>query len=610
MMLLDSVSSPKDVKTMDMPSLDNLCAEIRAFLVENVTKTGGHLSSNLGVVELTVALHRVFDCPKDKLIWDVGHQSYVHKLLTGRRDGFASLRQFGGLSGFPKTAESQYDAADTGHSSTAISAALGYAAARDLKGESWESIAVVGDAAFSGGLSMEALNHIAHCHSKVIIVLNDNQMSIGEAVGGLAQYLNRIRTRASYYTLKRDTSEMLSKIPLIGRPSVSAIKRLKRLIRLAALPGVVFERLGCKYLGPVDGHNVRQLCDVFEEAKRLSEPVLVHVFTKKGKGYAPAEADPSAYHAISPASSSGESFSMRFGSAVTRLAEKNPSLVVISPSTPVSCGLRTYMQKFPARFFDTGIAEAHAVTFAAGLSLSGFVPIVSVYSSFLQRGYDSLVHDIALTKRHVVFAIDRAGLVGEDGETHQGILDLSYLSHLPGMAILAPATLDALDPMLSYAVEEHDGPIAIRYPRGTVPALNAPPFTFGQASVLRVGNHITLAAVGRMVHTALSAAALLEKRGILAEVLDLRTIKPLDMTTIFASCEKTGAILTIEDNTLPGGVGMAISAEATRRGYKGVLSIAAFPDVFVQQGTVEQLMQLYGLDASGIAAEAERIAKI
>lgn len=604
--LLSAIKSPDDLKGMDFVALDRLSAEIRAFLIDNIPKIGGHFASNLGVVELTLALHRTFSVPYDKLIWDVGHQSYVHKMITGRREQFDSLRQFGGLSGFPKKSESRYDCFDTGHSSTAISAALGYAAARDLSGEGGQAIAVVGDAAFSGGLSMEALNHIAHCKHKVIVILNDNQMSIGQVVGGFSQYLNKIRTRASYYTIKRETSDFLYKIPLLGKPSVAAIKKVKRFLKYCITPGVVFEKLGCRYLGPVDGHNIHQLCDTLAEAKRLPESVIVHVLTKKGKGYEPAEKTPENYHAVSPEKSKTESCSARFEKTIVSLAERNPNLVTISPSMPHASGLGTFMQKYPARFFDTGIAEAHAATFSAALASGGMLPVLCVYSSFLQRAYDSIVHDIALSNHHVVLAIDRAGLVGSDGETHQGILDISFLSHIPNMTILAPSDLQCLEEMLTYAVEKHTGPIAVRYPRGTLSPLSATPFVFGKAAVLKEGTDITIAALGRMTSIALEAAAILQEKGISAEVLDLRTAKPLDLETIASSGRKTGRIITIEDNTAPGGIGQAIAAALS-----GKLPVwtKAYPDTFVQHGSVPELMALYKMDAQGLSEDAERILK-
>lgn len=602
--LLENVNAPEDLRGLSFRELDVVCEEIRDFLIENVPKTGGHFASNLGVVELTVALHRSFSVPKDKLIWDVGHQSYVHKILTGRREAFPTLRQYGGLAGFPKTAESPYDAFDTGHSSTSISAALGLACARDLQGGEGETIAVIGDAAFGSGLSMEALNHIAHCKHKVIVVLNDNQMSIGSVVGGFSEYLNKIRTRASYYTIKRETSELLHRIPVLGTPSVRAIQKVKQLLKYCVTPGVVFEKLGCKYLGPCDGHNIRQLCDTFEEAKKIPQSVIIHVLTQKGKGYAPAEENPSAYHAVSPKKSIAETCSARFGKTLLSLSETNEKIVAISPSMPEASGLSAFMKKYPDRFFDTGIAEAHAATFSAGLSQGGLLPVLAIYSSFLQRAYDSLVHDVALSKSHVVLCVDRAGIVGNDGETHQGLYDLSFLTHIPNMTVLAPSDLDCLSEMLRYAIEEHTGPIAIRYPRGTLPSLSAPPFVFGKAEVLREGTSVTIAALGRMVHIALSAASLLAEKGISAEVLDLRTAKPLDMPSIESSFRKTGTLFTVEDNTAPGGIGERIAAALS--GKEGLVSPCAFPDAFIPHGNVDTLLHLYELDAEGLCAKIER----
>ncbi len=602
--LLSQINSPRDLKAMPFEKMEALCEEIRAFLIENIPKTGGHFASNLGVVELTVALHRTFSVPEDSLVFDVGHQSYVHKLLTGRREKFDSLRQFGGLAGFPKTSESPYDCFDTGHSSTAISVSLGFAAARALSGKKGESIAVVGDAAFSGGLSMEALNHIAHCKHKVIVILNDNQMSIGQVVGGFSQYLNKIRTKSSYYTVKRETAELLDRIPLLGRPTARALKKIKRLLKYAVTPGVVFEKLGCKYLGPVDGHNLQRLCETLEEAAKTKESVLVHVLTKKGKGCAEAEENPTDYHAVSPKGPKEESCSARFGKTVLSLAKTLPNLVTVSPSMPEASGLSAFMQKYPTRFFDTGIAEGHAATFSAGLSKGGMLPVLCVYSSFLQRAYDSLVHDIALGNHHVVLAVDRAGLVGADGETHQGIFDLSFLCHIPNMTVLCPSDLAMLEEMLRYAALEHRGPIAVRYPRGTMPPLSAPSFRFGKAEILREGTDVSLMAIGRMTHTALLAADILAEKGIRAEVLDLRTAKPLDMDTIRASARKCGHVITIEDNTAPGGIGERIAAALSCP-----VTVKAFPDTFVQQGTVEELMHLYEMDAEGIARTAERIRK-
>ncbi len=602
--LLKRANLPGELQKMTYPEMDALSREIREFLVESVSKTGGHLASNLGVVELTIALHRTFSVPEDSLIFDVGHQSYVHKLLTCRMDKFDTLRQFGGLSGFPKPPESAADAFHAGHSSTAISAALGLAAAAALSGKDSKTVAIVGDAAFSGGLSMEALNHLAHCKHKVIIILNDNQMSIGKAVGGLPQYLNKIRTRSSYYTIKRETGDFLKKVPFIGKPTLRGLKRIKSLLKYWVAPGVVFENLGCKYLGPLDGHNIRQLCVTLEEACKLPDSVLIHVMTKKGKGYAPAEKAPSSYHAVSPHKEEAESCSIRVGKVLCALAEEVPQLAAISPSTPHSTGLAPFMQQYPARFFDTGIAEAHAATFSAGLAKGGMLPVLCVYSSFLQRAYDSLVHDIALSGGHVVLCVDRAGIVGGDGETHQGIFDLSFLTHIPNFSVLCPSDLESLEEMLRYAVKSHRGPIAIRYPRGHLAPLSAPPFVFGKAAILQEGKDITIAAAGRMTQFALQAATLLAEKGISAEVLDLRTVKPLDIDTIKASAAKTGRLLVAEDNAAPGGIGEKLAAL-----FDIPVSMKAFPDVFVPQGSTEALFRLYEMDGEGLMKEAERIVR-
>lgn len=607
--ILPKINCPDDLKGLSFDSLNQFAGEVREFLIEKVSKTGGHLSSNLGVVELTIALHRTFNAPRDKIIWDVGHQSYVHKIICGRRDRFDTLRQYGGLSGFPKPAESIYDTFETGHSSTALSAALGFAAARDLNDEKYHVVAVVGDASFTGGLSMEAFNHISHCKKKVILVLNDNQMSIGKNTGAFARYLNRIRTSPSYYSAKREAREMLDRIPLVGKNITYMVHRAKTYLKYFIAPGIVFEELGYKYIGPVDGHNIRLLCDTLSDAKNADVPVIVHVCTKKGKGYKSAEDKPSFYHAIAAkktSSSKRETFGERFGATMVDLARENAKLVAVAPSMAESCGLSRFIKEYPGRFFDTGIAEAHSVTFAAGLAAAGFTPVVSVYSSFLQRAYDSLLHDVALANRHVVLAVDRAGVVGEDGETHQGIFDLSYLSHIPNMSILAPASCEELEKMLIYAVNEHRGPIAIRYPKGGSSAPAGAGFVFGRADVLTKGRHVTIAAVGNMVQTALEAAKILTAKGITAEVVNLRTIKPLDEKTLLESAKKTGLLITLEDNTIYGGVGSMVAML-----FAGIPDIriraCAYPDTFVPHGTMEQLREKYGLCPHSLAADIEKL---
>lgn len=604
--LLGGVNSPDDIKKIKPGSLSGLCAEIREFLTKRVLENGGHLSSNLGVVELTVALHRVFNVPEDKIIWDVGHQAYVHKIICGRRDSFDSLRKLGGISGFPKTSESEYDSFDTGHSSTSMSAALGIAAANDLNCEKGQVVAVIGDASFMGGPALEALNHIIQTNKKVIIVLNDNQMSIGRAIGGFARYFHRIHTRSSYYTFKRETREILEKVPLIGKPFTRLIRDFKAGIKFFISPGVVFEKLGYKYLGPIDGHDIKMLCDAFEEAKTVDRPVIVHVSTVKGKGYPPAELNPSKYHAVSCSNSEAETFSSVFGRELARLAAENSNIVSVCPSTPSTCCLYEFALKYRDRFFDTGIAEGHAVTFAAGLARGGKIPVVSVYSSFLQRAYDSIVHDVCIGNYHVVFAIDRAGLVGDDGETHQGVFDLSYLSSIPNMSILAPSDFSELAQMLDFAVNRFNSPIAIRYPKGSAETIDHAGFVFGKAEVVREGKNVTVAAVGTMLKTALDAAELLEKKGISAEVINLRTVKPIDFETVFSSAEKTGRLFVIEDNLEKGGIGSVICTEACRQGFAYPIVLKAFPDTFIRHGTISQLMKMYRMDYFSLAADIER----
>jgi len=607
--LLDKVNSPADIKSMSMDSLNVLSGDIREFLIDKISVTGGHLASNLGVVELTLALHRTFNTPEDKIVWDVGHQAYVHKILTGRKDKFDTIRKKGGISGFPKTSESKYDAFDTGHSGTSLSVALGLAVSRDLANEKHEVIAVVGDAAFGGGMSFEALNHISHSGKKVIIVLNDNQMSIGKATGSISKYLNKIRTNEKYYSLKRETKEFFDKIPLVGKPVSKGLKRIKGLLKYAVTPGVVFEQLGYKYLGPVDGHNIELLCKTFEEAKRTSNACVVHVTTIKGKGYSEAEEHPTEYHAISgnKKKSSAVTFSEAFGNTLTELANEDKKLVAISPSMASSSGLGDFMQQYPDRFYDTGIAEAHAATFAAGIEAGGQTPVLGVYSTFLQRAYDSLVHDIALCNRHVVLAIDRAGVVGEDGETHQGVFDLSYLMHIPNMSVLAPADTDELEQMITYAVKDHKGPIAIRYPRGSAPAIEHNSFEFGKAETVKKGDKLTIVAVGKMLHTALETAEILEKEGISAEVINVRSVKPFDSESIISSIKKTGMVVTMEDNLISGGFGNTLAAYMAQMQINVPVVVKGFPQEFISHAAVTEIMKDYKLDAESVAQEVKKI---
>ena len=605
--ILSTINSPEDLKELDVNSLNKLSGEIREFLIKNVLKTGGHLASNLGVVELTLSLHKVFSAPHDDIVWDVGHQSYVHKIICGRRDKFNSLRQRGGLSGFPKPSESIYDTFETGHSGTSLSVALGFACSAALDGEKKEVIAVIGDASFSGGLPMEAMNCISQFKKKVIIILNDNQMSIDKNRGAFARYLNRVRTKPSYYNAKRETTQFLDKLPVFGSALKKAVKRTKGYLKYLLTPGVFFEQLGYKYLGPVDGHNIELLLNTFEEAKKLESPVVVHVCTVKGKGYEKAERQPSLFHGVSNGSGGGKTYSAQFGESMCEMALSNDKLVSICPSMVASCGLANFKKDFGERLFDTGIAEGHAVTFAAGMAQKGYTPVVSVYSSFLQRAYDSILHDVALGGRHVVFAVDRAGIVGEDGETHQGIYDISFLSHIPDMAILAPCDNNMLDKMIKYAVCEHSGPIAVRFPKGKSQGEFEGEFEFGKAEKIIDGEDVTIAALGSMVSHAAECAKLLGKIGICAEVIDMRSAIPIDYDTLFKSAEKTGVLITIEDNILTGGVGHMVSAKAALLSKNFRIVNKAFPDEFIPAGSVDELFDIYGLSAEKLTEEIKVI---
>ncbi|HHX75068.1 MAG TPA: 1-deoxy-D-xylulose-5-phosphate synthase, partial [Firmicutes bacterium] len=522
---LPAIQQPADLKKLNLQQLNELACEIRAFLLEKVAKTGGHLAPNLGVVELTIALHTVFNSPRDQIIWDVGHQSYVHKLLTGRRDGFDTLRQFGGMSGFPKMRESEHDVFQTGHSSTSVSAALGLAKARDLLGEKNHIIAVIGDGSMGGGMAFEALNHAGEMKTNLIVVLNDNEMSISHNVGGLAAYLGRLRTDPKYFRLKEDIEELLRRIPAIGGRVVKSVERVKDAIKTLIVPGMLFEELGFTYLGPLDGHNLEKMLGVLRGAKKLHGPVLVHVLTKKGKGFDCAENNPDLYHGIGPfdpadpplqaVRNSVPTYTEVFSDSLVGLGEKNKKVIAITAAMAAGTGLAAFAARFPERFFDVGIAEQHAVTFAAGMARKGFRPVVAIYSTFLQRAYDQIVHDVCMQDLPVFFALDRAGVVGEDGETHQGVFDLAYLRHIPRMSLIVPRDENMLQHALLTGLA-HDGPCAVRYPRGRglgVPLEEPRRLPWGRGELLRPGRDLTILAVGTMVAPALEAAAALERRG-------------------------------------------------------------------------------------------------
>ena len=569
-MLLDQIKQSSDIKKLTEEEYPVLAQEIRQFLIEKISHTGGHLASNLGVVELTMALHLAFDLPKDKIIWDVGHQAYTHKLLSGRKAGFDELRQFGGMSGFPKRKESPYDAFDTGHSSTSISAGLGIAQAREIMGEDYSVISVIGDGALTGGMAYEALNNAAQMKKNFIIVLNDNKMSISENVGGMSRYLSSVRTRESYAKLKKGVDQALSSIPVVGKSMSYGLYLAKNGLKQFFVSGMLFEDMGITYLGPVDGHNVQEIVQTLKEAKRVQHAVLVHVITKKGKGYAPAEKNPARFHGVDPFDiATGKplkkkeypSYTDVFSQKICELAQENEKIVTLTAAMPDGTGLTKFSKKFPDRFFDVGIAEAHAVTAAAGMASVGLKPVVAVYSSFLQRGYDQVLHDVCLQNLPVLFAIDRAGLVGSDGETHQGIFDISFLSLVPGMTIMAPKNHWELEDMLEFGVN-FDGPLAIRYPRGEAYrglSQFRSPVEYGKAEMLYEEKDIALFALGSMVSTGEHVREKLKARGYSCTLVNARFAKPMDTEMLDRLCKSHRLIVTMEENVLRGGLGMCVT---------------------------------------------------
>lgn len=609
--LLDRVNCARDVKQLNVKEQYTLAKEIREYLIQTIASTGGHLASNLGVVELTIALFRIFDPPKDKIIWDVGHQSYTHKILSGRREALKTIRQHGGISGFPKSSESPCDAFDTGHSSTSISAGLGLARARDLKKEDHHVISVIGDGALSGGMAFEALNNAAAMKTNFIIVLNDNKMSISRNVGGLSDYLNRIRTAKSYTDLKKKVETGLGRIPFIGDRLVKEVKLTKDTLKKLFVPGMLFEDMGITYLGPVDGHDIASLESALEGAAKIDHAVLVHVLTKKGKGYAPAEEHPENYHGVDPfdpvsgkkmSENAGPSYTKVFSGKLLELAGKDPSIVAVTAAMPDGTGLSAFAEQYPERFFDVGIAEGHAVTFAAGMAAGGMKPVVAVYSSFLQRGFDQLVHDVGLKKLPVVFAIDRAGLVGSDGETHQGIFDLSYLTVIPGMTVLAPKNAQELGQMLEYAFCL-GGPVAIRYPRGTAwTELNefCAPVETGKAELIHQGKGIALFALGAMVSTALHVSEKLRSCGMDATLVNARFAKPLDTGMIDELLKTHDTVVTLEENVARGGIGQEVCRIAGSCGKNTKIINIALPDSYVEHGDVSLLREILGIDSESI----------
>ena len=607
---LDRINEANDIKKIEPEAYDALASEIRSFIIESVSEHGGHLASNLGVVELTMALHLCMDFPNDKLIWDVGHQAYTHKLLTGRKEDFSGLRTFGGMSGFPKHKESPCDAFDTGHSSTSISAALGYARARDLKGEDRTVVAVIGDGSLTGGMAYEALNNVSHLKSNMIIVLNDNKMSISENVGGLSKHLTALRTRESYMDFKMDVEKKLKQIPHVGDSVASSVKKSKDSIRQLFVKGGFFEDFGIKYIGPIDGHDIKEMVRVLNALKRLNEPVVMHVVTQKGRGYVPAEKNPSAFHGVGSFDiATGESLASKsltytsvFSKTICRLGKAHPDVVTICAAMPDGTGLTAFKKHFPGRFFDVGIAEQHAVTFAAGLAAGGMHSFVAVYSSFLQRAYDQIIHDVCIQNLPVVFCVDRAGLVGADGETHQGIFDLSYLSMIPNMTVCAPKNKYELYDMLYFAYQYH-GPIAIRYPRGSAYEgfkNMRPPIEYGKSELMFEGEKIALVAVGSMVQTAVQVREKLLDKGINATVVNARFVCPLDTECLDRLSRDHQWIVTMEENVLKGGFGEACGDYLLAKHEDVRLIHVGVPDVYVEHGGVDQLKKTLHMDADSI----------
>lgn len=613
MKFLKNINSPQDLKKLKISHLKALAQEIRDYIVEVTSKNGGHVAPNLGVVELTLALHYVFDSPRDKIIWDVGHQCYTHKLITGRRDQFHTLRQYEGIAGFPKRAESPHDILDTGHSSTSISAGLGMATALRLKKEKGKVIAVIGDGSITAGLAFEGLNNAGFSKEDLLVVLNDNEMSIAPNVGALSSFISKRLTGNLVRFIKREIESISHKVPG-GENLLNLLKKGEELLKVAITPGALFTALNFEYVGPVDGHNLEELIKVLSNLKSLKGPVLLHVITKKGKGYPYAEADPETFHGIGPfdvktgkplkSPNSPPSYTEIFGRTMLRLAEIEPRLVAITAAMRSGTGLKEFSERYPERFFDVGICEQHAVTFAAGLALEGFVPVCAIYSTFLQRAFDQIIHDVALNQAKVIFALDRAGLVGEDGPTHHGAFDLSYLRLIPNLVIMVPKDENELQHML-YSALKYPNPVAIRYPRGAGVGVSLDwefkEIPFGKGEVLKSGKDLTILAVGSMVYPALKAALEAEKFGLSVEVINARFVKPLDEDLILSSAQKTKRVLLVEENTLIGGFGSAVLELLTDKGIKGIeVKRLGLPDKFIEHGDLKTLHAKYHLNTEGI----------
>lgn len=612
--LLETITSPDDLRRLPVKELPVLAQEIRDLIVDTVSRTGGHLAASLGVVELTIALHYVFDTPRDKIIWDVGHQSYAHKILTGRRQAFHTLRQYGGLSGFPRREESPYDSFNTGHSSTSISAALGMARARALLGEQYKVIAVIGDGSLTAGMAFEGLNHAGHIKEDLIVILNDNEMSISPNVGALSSYLARLISGQIYNRFREELKSFLKSMPLVGPSAYRVARHSEDFFKSLFVPGLLFDELGFKYIGPVLGHRIDLLIEDLKNIKNLHGPVLLHVVTKKGKGYPPAEENPTYFHGVGPfdkttgrpvETSHPVSYTQAFGNALTRIAASNPKIVAITAGMTSGTGLDRFAQAFPDRFFDVGIAEQHAITFAAGMAASGLRPVAAIYSTFLQRSFDQVLHDVCLQNLPVVLVLDRAGIVGEDGATHHGLFDIAYLRCIPNLVFMAPKDENELQHML-YTAVQLERPAAIRYPRGTGLGVSLDDefvsIPIGTAEVLRRGDHAALIALGNTVAPALQAAEILEHDNIRCTVVNSRFIKPLDISLLLDCASHVQVIVTVEENVLQGGFGSAVLEALSEHGSQVPVVRLGIPDLFVQHGSQKLLRSLYGIDADGIAA--------
>ena len=618
--ILEQINSPDNLKSLKLNDLDQLSREIREFIISNISKTGGHLAPSLGVVELTLIMHYLFNTPKDKIVWDVGHQAYVHKILTGRKDRFSTIRQYKGISGFPKISESEYDCFGTGHSSTSISAAIGMACARDLANDDYKVIAVIGDGAMTNGLAFEGLNNAGALGKDLIVVLNDNEMSISKNVGALSNYFTTLITAESYNKIKKEIWGLTGKLSGIGRKIRRVVSRLDESLKAIVVPGLFFEKLGFRYFGPIDGHDIHRLARVFRLAKVLKGPMLIHVVTRKGKGYAPAEENAPRFHGLgafdkatgsSLKIASVPSYTEIFGKTLAELGHKNKKIIGITAAMSLGTGLIHFANEHPDRFFDVGIAEGHAVTFAAGLASQGFRPVVAIYSSFLQRAFDHVIHDVALQKLPVIFALDRAGVVGDDGPTHHGVFDLSYLRSIPDLVIMSPRDEQELRDMMYTALEYKDGPIAIRYPRGCGTGVKTEQkykeLIIGKSEVIRQGHDAALIAIGPLVSHCIEAREILKQQNISVQVVNARFLKPLDEDMLTEIFKEFPLVVTIEDNTLKGGFGSAVDEFFTKQEqYNSTLINLGIPDQFVEHASMEQLYELVGLDAKSIAESVKK----